>query len=211
MKLITFDMDNTLLNSDKVHVVAFNKSLKKLGLKQKGFYEIAKHFGKPKEWVSKVLVGSNNKKLNSELIKWHDYYLLKDTKKYSKKIPGALSVLKKLKKEGYRLALLSNCRHRNIKLLVKSAGLDSKLFDLFIGNDDVKHPKPWPDEILLAEKLLKHKPDFHVGDSIYDVKSAKRAKVKSVAVSSGHYTKSQLKKEKPWKLIDNLKDILELI
>ena len=91
------------------------------------------------------------------------------------------------------------------------AGYDLNFFDLIIGNDDVVKPKPWPDEIVKAGHLLRVKPEFMVGDSIYDVIAAHKAKVKAIAVLTGHYTKEELEKEKPFKIIKNLKELLRMV
>tara|TARA_Y100000034_G_scaffold130667_1_gene189637 strand:- start:2118 stop:3524 length:1407 start_codon:yes stop_codon:yes gene_type:complete len=207
-KLICFDMDNTLIHSDRAHVYAFNKALNSLGKKKLAFMAIAKHFGKPKEDVAKSIL--DDEKLVNKLIEKHDYYLYKETKRYCRKISGSEGVLKKLKKN-YHIAILSNCSHKSMDNLLKAAGYKLDFFDLLIGSDDVKHAKPFPDEIVKAENLMKVDSKFMVGDSIYDVKAAKKAKVKSIAVLTGHYTRKQLEKEKPYKIIRNLKGLLRII
>lgn len=206
-KLICFDMDNTLVNSDKAHVYAFNKGLESLGFKKLAFMKIAKEFGKPKEEVVRTFV---EEKFVNQIISKHDYYLYKETKRYVKKISGAERVLKKLKKD-YYIAVLSNCSHKNVKLLLESAGYDLRMFDLLIGNDDVKRPKPFPDEIIKAEKLIGLDAKYMIGDSIYDIKAGKKAKVKTIGVLSGHYSRKELEGEKPFKIIKNLKGLLKII
>ena len=200
-------MDNTLLHSDKAHAKAFNMALVKMGLKKVSYYKMAKHFGKPKEGVALAIVG-RNKKLQEQFIDFHDYYLYKDTKKYTRKIRGVVSVLKKLRKK-YDLALLSNCSHRNIQILTKAAKLDHKLFKVLVGNDDIKHPKPAPDEIRKAKKILhiKKEETYMVGDSIYDIKAGKRAKVKTIGVLTGLYSKETLLKEKPDLILKSVRDL----
>ena len=85
------------------------------------------------------------------------------------------------------------------------------MFKILIGNDNVKHSKPYPDEILKAEKLEHHKPYFMVGDSIYDIIAGRKAKVKTIAVLTGHYSKNKLKKHHPdfiLKSVNNLPSLL---
>ena len=209
-KLICFDMDNTLVYSDKAHVEAFNRALDDFGLKKLAFMVIARHFGKPKEEVIKILSGSNDIEFINKINERHDKYLYFETKKYSKKIPGAERVLKKLR-DKYYIAVLSNCSHKNIEIILSAAGYDMELFDLLIGNDDVEKPKPWPDEIVKAGNLMKVNPEFMVGDSIYDVIAAHKAKIKAVAVLTGHYTKEELEREKPFIIIKSLRGLLKII
>jgi HAD superfamily hydrolase (TIGR01549 family) len=209
-KLICFDMDNTLVYSDKAHVEAFNMALDDLGLSRLPFMVIAKHFGKPKEEVIKAISGSNDEEVIRKINERHNYHLYNETKRYSKKIPGAEKVLRKLR-DKYYIAVLSNCSHENIKIILNSAGYDMELFDLVIGNDDVNKPKPWPDEIVKAESLMKINTEYMVGDSIYDVMAAHKAKVKAIAVLSGHYTKEELEQENPYKVIKNLRGLLRIV
>lgn len=205
--LITFDLDNTLLNSDKAHSLAYQYALKKLNqplLKNK---EIYIHFGKPKKEVAIAIAPNANPEL---ITKYHDKYLWKNSYKFSKIISGVKPILKYLKKK-YKLAVISNCKRKSILRLLKGSGLNKNYFDLIIGDDQVKHPKPWPDEIILAEKIEKEDVLYHIGDSIYDIRAAKKAKTKSIAILSGHYTKEQLEKEKPFKIIRSFKDLKKIL
>src|SRR3989344_8037032 len=208
-KLICFDMDNTLVYSDRAHVEAFNKALDDLGLKNLAFMDIARHFGKPKEEVIKAISGSNDKYVINEINNIHDKYLYSETKKYSKKVPGAEGVIKKLK-DNYYIAVVSNCSHKNIEIILDASGYDLELFDLLIGNDDVKKPKPWPDEIVKAGSLMRVNPEYMVGDSVYDIIASHKAKVKGIAVLTGHYSKEELEGEKPFRIIKKLKGLLKI-
>ena len=205
--LLCFDMDNTLIHSDKAHVKAYNQALKYLKQPTKSFREIAKHFGKPKDQVSRAIL--KNKKLINRLNTLHNHYL---TETYTKatKIRGVTTTLKKLKTK-YQLAVLSNCRHRNIRLLLKGANLPKELFNHLIGNDDVEHSKPYPDEIFKAEHLARTKALFMIGDSPYDIRAGKKAKVKTISVLTGLYTKKQLQKHKPTYIIKSIKDLPKLL
>jgi HAD superfamily hydrolase (TIGR01549 family) len=114
-------------------------------------------------------------------------------------------ILKKLSKE-YTLCLLSNNRHSSIIKVLDSIKLDKKMFHLIIGKDEVKRPKPFPDEIYKAEKQLKKKVQFMVGDTQQDIKTAKAAKVKSIIILNSP--------KQTWKSLNNadfkIKDIKEI-
>jgi phosphoglycolate phosphatase-like HAD superfamily hydrolase len=68
-------------------------------------------------------------------------------------------------------------------------------------------PKPAPDEIIKAEKLLKQKADYMVGDTVYDIIAARKAKVKSIGVTSGLQDYNKLKTENPHKILKSVKDL----
>lgn len=205
-QLLCFDLDNTLIHSDKAHVRAFNKGLKYLKQQKRSFYDIAKHFGKPKTDVAKAILPKNQSKLIPKLLNLHDHYLATETYSLVKRISGVESTLKTLKKR-YKIALLSNCRHRNIHYLLKGANIEKELFDIIIGNDDVEHSKPYPDEIFKAEHLAKEKALFMIGDSPYDIRAAKKARVKAISVLTGLYTKETLEEDKPDYILKSVKDL----
>lgn len=210
--LICFDLDSTIINSDIAHVFAYNKALKELGLPTRKPKEIYKHFGKPKEWVARDITPKGTTlELRKKLDVLKRRYLINEGfYKKAKRIPEAIPTIKKLKKR-YKIAILSNCGHRNIRYLLRGAGIDINLFDFIIGNNDVKHSKPYPDELFKAEKIAKEKASYMVGDSIYDVRAGKRAKVKTIAVVTGHNSLKQLQKEKPYKIIKSIKELLEVL
>jgi len=49
--LICFDLDNTLINSEKAHVTAYNFALKKNGFNKVPFGKLVKLFGRPHKEV----------------------------------------------------------------------------------------------------------------------------------------------------------------
>ena len=210
MKLICFDLDNTLVHSDKANVLAYNYALAKLDLRKKPYKYLVKLFGKPHYEISKIIAPKLTEREIYKLMKLHDDILVKHTYKHIKKIKNLDRTLKELKKN-YHLAILSNAVHKNILASLKGARLDKKLFKLIIGNDDVKHSKPWPDEILKAERLIHHKADFMVGDSIYDIIAGKEAKVKTIAVLTGRYSKARLMKYYPDYLLKSVNEIPKLL
>ena len=205
-KLICLDLDNTLILSDKSHVEAYNHALRQLGYKGYNPYCLTQFFGRPKIEIAKILMPERSLKEQEELLRVHDECLTTVTYKYAKKVKGTDITLKRLKKH-YEVAVVSNTVHESIIYLLKGSKLNLDYFDLILGSDEVKNSKPYPDEILKAKKLLHHKPEYMVGDSIYDLIAANKSKVKGIGVLTGHHSKKELMKYKP---INVLKSVAEL-
>jgi len=210
MKLICFDLDNTLIDSEEAHIKAYNEALEKNGFKKAKTKDILNMMGMPHLELIKKLIKEKNKKILKKVSADHNQAIIKKYHKYAKAKPGTIITLKKLKKK-YKIAIVSNTTHKEILSLLKGAKINKNYFNLIIGNDEVKHSKPRPDEILEAEKLTHHKAEFMIGDSIYDIIAGKKAKVKTIAIISGRYTRNKLKKEKPTHIIKKIKDILKII
>lgn len=206
MELICFDLDNTLINSDRAHYRAYNKALRQLGYKKFSYNEMVKHFGAPKIEMAKLLTSTNKKEVILKITELHAKFLLQEAIQDARKIKGAIPTIKKLRKD-YKIGLLSNNRHSSIMHLLKCTHINKNLFDVIVGNDDVKHAKPYPDEILKAEKLLHLKASYMVGDSKYDIIAGKKAKVRTIAVLTGHYSRLELRRYKPDHIINSVSDI----
>jgi len=209
--MICFDLDDTLVDSDRLHVFAFQKAFKKYNLPFVDDKSISSLFGATGPDILRTLFPDISDKTIKRAIEEHNSFVVKCAdKKFVNAFPGVKTTLKKLRKD-YRLAVVSNSSHKEIIAILKAAEIDSKLFDVFVGNDDVNHGKPWPDEILCAEKLTHHEADYMVGDSPYDIISGKRAGCKTIAVLTGNYSRKKLKEENPDVIIKNLKEIPEVL
>ena len=209
-ELICFDMDNTLVKSNKVHLTAFQEAFKKNHLKKVSNKKLIDVFGLVGITLVKRLYPELTQEQVKKIVKDHDDIVVKKTYKYAKAIPGAIKTLRELKKK-YDIAILTNCKHKEIKPILKGAGINRRLFNLVIGNDDVKHAKPCPDEIFKAQKLLHEKAKYMVGDSIYDLQAAKKAKVKCIAVLTGDHTRKMLKKEKPFMILNSVRGLPRIL
>jgi len=205
-KLICFDLDNTLVKADKIHTIAFNKAFKKNNLPKVKSKVLRKMYGVVgKEIVKKLFPKLSEKKVN-KVINDHDNFVIKETKKYAKLFFGVKKTLKKLSKS-YKLALVSNCKHKEMIAVLEAVKINKKLFSVIIGNDDVKHGKPCPDEILKAEKLTHLNAEWMIGDSIYDIIAGKKSKTKTIAVTTGNHSREELKKYKPDYIISSLRKL----
>lgn len=211
MVLVCFDMDNTLLRSNKVHIEAFNRAFEKFGLKKVRASKLIKHFGKVGILVVMSVYPFLQEREALKILHEHNRLVVHSTAKYAKQIPGADRALKKLKKMKIKIALLTNCSHEEIKALLRHAHIDAKSFDLFVGADDVKHGKPWPDEILKAKAVLHATDVYMVGDSTYDVMTGKKAKVKTISVLTGDFSRKQLLKQKPDYILKSVAEVPELM
>jgi len=211
MKLICFDLDNTLVDSDELHIFAFQEAFKEHKLPEVEDKVIKDLLSIQAENLIKKIYPELDDKKNKEVTKTYKEYLIKYSNRYIKLFPNVLQILKKIKKR-YKIALISNTPHKGIISMLNSVGIDTKIFDVIIGTDDVNHGKPDADEILKAEELTKHKAEYMIGDSIYDIIAGKKAGCKTIAVLTGDFSKEELEKEKPDYIINDLselKDILE--
>jgi HAD superfamily hydrolase (TIGR01549 family) len=185
MKITTiiFDVDGVLLDSTK-KLKEFNKKIAKLlGLRIPKDHEISNLWGVSLEDFVKILwPGTDIEKYRRETKKMFDEGKIKFPP-----VKDAISTLKKLKDSGFKLSIVTGRSKKYTIKHMEEAGFDMNMFDVIISSEDTKNHKPNPDPILYAFNFLRVKPEntIYVGDSIFDYKSAKNAKVEFVAVLTG--------------------------
>ncbi len=99
---------------------------------------------------------------------------------------GMDSVIAELSGQGRRLGLVSAKRRSTVELAFAHVPL-GHLFEVIVGGDDTERQKPSPDPLLHALDRLGASPDdaAYVGDSPYDMASARAAGVFAVGVTWG--------------------------
>ena len=124
--------------------------------------------------------------------------------------PGVLSLLPTLRDEGRRLGIVTAKRLRTVDLALDRFPVLRELMDVVIGAEDTERHKPDPDPVLEALRRLDADPAdaAYVGDSPFDVRAAKAARVLSVAVGwGGIHPDERLLHEKPDALVHTAEEL----
>ncbi|MFH1638336.1 MAG: HAD family hydrolase [Candidatus Woesearchaeota archaeon] len=211
MTLICFDLDDTLIMSHKAHVDAFNEAFVKSGLGKVKSSRIREYFGMAGYLIVKGVFPKMSDKETRRLSDEHTVLFIEKHIRKVKAVKGAKRMLSVLKKRGYKLALLSNSRRKLIVPALNAAGISEKAFDIIVGRDEVRMPKPCPDEILFSMRKLKEKEAYMVGDTVFDVKAGKLAGARTVAVASGYQGRAELRKENPDYVLNSAAEILRIL
>ena len=140
---------------------------------------------------------------------------------YSNFFPGTEKTLRILESKGVIMGAASNSQGERISKWLKLKKVDD-LFPLFISRDDRKtygvKPSPGPLLALLGKikkyynypKIDRSRVAF-VGDLITDVQAAQRAKIKSIAVLSGHSIREELEFYNPDFIIPDITYIPKIL
>ena len=189
IKAIIFDVDNTLIETGEISTRAYIETAKQLGLKSVPARKIKKSFGIPSHIIIKKLWPKTNVK------KFQKIKHKKILSKKIKQIPGAREVVVQLSKK-YKLGLLSSKTRALMYPHLKQIKLSTKYFKFIYSSDDVKFHKPDPRVFIKAlNKLnLKRSKILYIGDSIYDAKAARDAKLNFIAVLTGTYKRKDFRK-----------------
>ncbi|MFL5912087.1 MAG: HAD family hydrolase [Gaiellaceae bacterium] len=123
---------------------------------------------------------------------------------------GMEDALERLHAEGRRLAVVTAKRRSTVELAFEHVPL-GHLFEVVVGGDETERHKPDPEPLLLAAERMGVRPEdaAYVGDSPFDIRAAKAAGMRSVAVTWGRiHDRARLEREHPDAIVDTAEELL---
>lgn len=197
MKALIFDMDGTLVDSEKVHRVAFLMGLDYLGINydyDETMDFLTKGAGLPDSVFAKDFVEKYKLEEDAEEIldlKRRFYYELIESKVDA--YPGAVDFVKSFAGK-YKLALATSSSRKDMEAVLKKYDLYD-VFDVKVSGSKLKNPKPAPDIFLIsAEELgVDIKDCLIFEDSLHGLMAGKRSGAKVIAFDNKDSSKDYLK------------------
>jgi len=127
-------------------------------------------------------------------------------------LDGAQEVLKALHSNGTILGIASNKFGRFSRGALMHLGV-SDYFKSVIGAGDVPRNKPFPDMIHTALKEMNLPPEqaIFVGDTLTDIDTGRQAGVDVYALPTGFYSKKELSRGKPKRLLKTLQELAHIV
>jgi HAD superfamily hydrolase (TIGR01509 family) len=173
-------MDGTLLDSSVGVPAAFVAAIRRLGGPPTSPEQVVASYPLgPPEVLLAHLLGRDLAPGEAEA-----YYdeLASVTVRPYRGVAGALSALRA---RGHRLAVFTGASFRAATVLLTAAGVTA---DVLVGGDEVRHPKPASDGLLLAARRLGIAAGAiaYIGDAPNDIGAARAAGSMSVAAAWGH-------------------------
>ncbi len=126
---------------------------------------------------------------------------------------GMDRVLERLKDEGRRLGIVTAKRRATVDLAFKALPL-RHLFETVVGGDETERHKPDPEPLLLAAARLNADPAqcAYVGDSPFDIRAARAARMHAVAVTwGGIHDREKLVAEDPDAIVATAEELLAVL
>jgi len=215
VKAVVFDLDGTTVNTLDDLMQAIN-----LALEIKGYpfhYDLdgtKKLIGEGTKTLCKRAIASLNpseeqwKDLFKEFTKQYNIHQLDHAHLYN----GVLDAINEIKKQGIKVCTLSNKVDKNVKEIVEKL-FPKNTFDYVLGQLEDMPLKPDPTGLyrVLNEIGVNKEKILYVGDSDTDMKTGKNADVTTVAVTWGFRDRDVLESFNPKYIINNPKELLELI
>ena len=192
-RLIIFDLDGTLVDSNRDLIPALNTATESEGLPPIAMEDVGHVVGqgalqmiaKAFEFYGRELEtgGPVHMKLFQLFLDHYERHIADETVFF----PGTLKSLDDLTRDGWQLAVCTNKFEKFARKLLAELG-EANRFPVVTGGDTFPVKKPDPDHLLKTAKLAGVAPGrcIMVGDSVNDIAAAQAAKMPVIAVDFGY-------------------------
>lgn len=208
--VLVFDLDGTLVDSVYQHVLAWHEALQKVGV-ELSVWRIHRKIGMSGGLFSQALFRETDRKLDEELqSQLQDLH----ARAYQKRadqvepLPGANELLEHLTEREITWAIATSGRNDSANPVLDLLTIPDDV--PVVTRDLVPHAKPDPDLFLEAAHRAGAEEEqvFVVGDSIWDLLAAQRARMLSVGFLSGGYGREELERAGAYQVYQDPADFL---
>ncbi|MDH0445768.1 phosphoglycolate phosphatase [Stutzerimonas stutzeri] len=213
-RLVMFDLDGTLMDSVPDLAAAVDKMLMLLGREPAGIERVRDWVGNgSRVLVRRALAGQlDHDGVADELA---DEALALFMQAYSggheltTVYPGVRECLDWLREREVKLAIITNKPAQFIEPLLEEKGLTG-YFDWLVGGDTLPQQKPDPAALfwVMDKAGVAPSESLFVGDSRNDVRAAKAATVRCVALTYGYNHGEPIADEQPALVLDDLRELV---
>jgi len=187
IKAAIFDLNGTMIADQKWHREAWRQILKKYGIDMMDEFYRTKISGGKNYWIlKKIFPGISDEENNKRALEKEALYreIYKDE---IKEVPGLTNLLNKLADKKIKLAMATTASKLNRDFAIEKLGLEN-VFELTVGDEDVKNAKPDPEIYLLTAQKLGVEPYecLVIEDAVVGVRAAVDAGMTAVGLVSGY-------------------------
>lgn len=201
------DVDGTLMDTNYLHTEAWARAFEEVE-RRSPRAEIHKQIGKGserliREFVEDADVAEKVDELHGEI------YM--EIQKHGYPLPGAKELIASLAERGYEVWFVTSADPEELEQYLDQLETEGKLAGV-VKSSDVQESKPAPDVFELALKKTGASPEetVAVGDAIWDVESAARAGIRTVAVlSGGAFCREELEEAGAVAVYNNCAELLD--
>jgi len=212
MTAFIFDLDGTLVDSVYQHVLAWREALETDGI-ELAVWRIHRKIGMSGGLFTNMLLretGVEIDAIRSERLQRLHAAAYKRVSSQVRPLPGARELLSALSDARIPWAIATSGRIDTAGPVIETLGLDLARTPI-VTRDQVKYAKPDPDLFLAAAERLGVSPETTavVGDSVWDMLAARRARGLGVGLLSGGYGMEELERAGAYRVYEDPADLLE--
>jgi HAD superfamily hydrolase (TIGR01509 family) len=208
-RALIFDLDGTLVDTVYAHVFAWQRALVEEGMPIDG-WRIHRRIGMSGGLFARAVAREVGRQLSveeTEAIQQRHGAIFRELLPERRALPGARALLEDLRNRGIVHGIATSGRHPEIDLSLEVLGVGAET--VVIDRGDVARAKPEPDLFLACQAALGVDPDdcYVVGDAVWDLLAARRARMLSVGLLSGGYGADELLNAGAFRVYDDAEEL----
>ena len=206
-----FDLDGTLVDSVYQHVIAWRDALEEVGINLP-VWKIHRRIGMSGGLFVNALARELETELDPEVVAalpgLHTEAFIRRFDSV-RPLPGAAELLATLSAHAVRWAIATSGPERYARRSLNLLGLPAET--PLITRDQVRYAKPDPDLFLTAAERIGADitASVVVGDSVWDLLAARRARALGIGLLSGGYGREELIYSGAYRVYDDPRDLLD--
>lgn len=209
-----FDLDGTLVDSVYQHVLAWREALESEGI-ELSVWRIHRKIGMSGGLFTNILVRETGLEIDAARMQRLRQTHASSYKRLSadvRPLPGAHALLTFLSDAGIPWAIATSGRMETAGPVLDALGVDLTRIPV-VTRDQVKYAKPDPDLFLAAAERLGVPIEMStvVGDAVWDMLAARRARSLGIGLLSGGYGLEELERAGAYRVFEDPADLLRHI
>jgi len=210
MTTLIFDLDGTLIDTVYAHVFAWQRALAEAGMAVDG-WRIHRRIGMSGGLLTRAVareLGRAISPIEAEALQRRHGELFLESLPERRPLPGAVELLRLLRETKVPHGIATSGRRPEIDASLDALEVGTET--IVVERGDVLRAKPAPDLFLNCQQRLNVSVDdcFVVGDAVWDLLAARRARMLSIGLMSGGYGEDELTRAGAFRVY---RDPLELL
>jgi HAD superfamily hydrolase (TIGR01549 family) len=194
MPALIFDLDGTLVDTVYAHVFAWQRALAEAGLPIDG-WRIHRRIGMSGGLFTRAVARELGRPLSPnevDAIQARHGELFRELLPERRPLPEAVELLAELRSVGVPYGIATSGRRPEIDASLDALGIGPET--VVVERGRVERAKPEPDLFLACAEQLGIPPEdcYVVGDAVWDLLAARRARMLSIGLLSGGYGEDEL-------------------
>src|SRR4051812_12977859 len=210
LKAVIFDLDGTLVDSNELHVAAWDRAFRKFG-KTFPLDELRSQIGKGSDqYLPEFLTADEIKQFGQDLDEYRSAVFKKEFLPHVRPFPKVRELFLRVREDGKKIALASSGKGEEVDVYQKLCDIED-LIDVQVTSDDADSSKPAPD--VFAASLKKVGVDapaaIAVGDTRFDAEAAGKIRLPVIGLVCGGTSEEQLREAGVIAIYKDPADLLE--
>jgi HAD superfamily hydrolase (TIGR01509 family) len=190
-RAVLLDVDGTLIDANYQHALAWYRAFRANGLVMP-IWKIHRHVGMGGDQLVPALIGEEADAEKGEDIRETRKEIYEELIEEVAPLDGAHELIADLKERGRTAVLASSAPEKEIDHYLDL--LEARdLADGWTTDDDVEATKPEPDLVRAALVMARTDEAVLVGDTPWDIESARKSGIETITVITGGYSEQELR------------------